>query len=176
MFPVFWICLHFPRIVRDPPTRLRHWDFRSIPSSDSRGMGLAELAEEVSCSPRTNRFPISRSHTRKESGNMIRNKSIFTASIKLFSGLIVVLALVSSALAQGTRGAISGTVRDENGAAVPGAQVEVINSTTGVTERTATSDDNGNFGVTQLPPGDYKLVVSKEGFSKAELPDVRVRV
>lgn len=107
---------------------------------------------------------------------MRKNESIFTATVKLFLGLIVVLALVGSALAQGTRGAISGTVKDENGAAVPGAQVEVINSTTGVTERTATSDDNGNFGVTQLPPGDYKLIVSKDGFSKAELPDVRVRV
>ncbi len=107
---------------------------------------------------------------------MIRNESLFTASLKFFSCLIVVLALFSSAVSQGTRGAISGTVRDENGAAVRGAQVEVINSTTGVIERTATSDDNGNFGVTQLPPGDYKLVVTKEGFSKAELPDVRVRV
>ena len=107
---------------------------------------------------------------------MRKNESIFTASVKLFFGLIVVLALVSSALGQGTRGSISGTVKDENGAGVPGAQVEVINSTTGVTERTATSDDNGNFGVTQLPPGNYKLIVSKDGFSKAELPDVKVNV
>jgi hypothetical protein len=108
--------------------------------------------------------------------NMRKNNSIVTASPKLLLGLIVVLALASSALGQGTRGSIAGTVKDENGAAVPGAQVEVINSTTGVTERTATSDDNGNFSVAQLPPGDYKLVVSKAGFSKAELPNVRVRV
>lgn len=107
---------------------------------------------------------------------MRKNKSIFTASVKLFLGLIVVLALVGSALGQGTRGAISGTVKDENGAAVPRAQVEVINSVTGVTERTITSNDGGNFSVAQIPPGDYKLVVSKEGFSKAELPDVKVRV
>ena len=107
---------------------------------------------------------------------MRKNESIFTASAKLFLGLIVVLALVGSALGQGTRGAISGTVKDENGAAVPGAQVEVINSVTGVTERTVTSNDGGNFSVAQIPSGDYKLVVSKEGFSKAELPDVKVRV
>jgi len=48
---------------------------------------------------------------------------------------MLVLSLVANALAQGgTRGAISGTVRDEKGAALAGAQVEVINAVTGVTE------------------------------------------
>ena len=74
------------------------------------------------------------------------------------------------------RGAISGTVKDEKGAALAGAQVEVINAVTGVTERTTTSDSGGNFTVTQLPAGDYRLVVSVAGFSKADVPDVKVNV
>src|ERR1051325_9997820 len=75
---------------------------------------------------------------------------------------------MGSAFAQaGSTGAISGTVKDEKGAIVTGAQVEVVNSTTGLTERTTTSDSNGNFGVTQLPPGTYKLVVTASGFSKS---------
>src|SRR6185369_6929558 len=97
--------------------------------------------------------------------------------VKLFLPLIVIFTLMGSVFAQaGSTGAISGTVRDEKGAIVPGAQVEVVNATTGVTERTVTTDGNGNFGVTQLPPGTYKLAVTASGFSKAELPDVKVNV
>src|SRR6267378_1884896 len=97
--------------------------------------------------------------------------------LTLLLGAILLLSLASSAFAQGgTRGAISGTVKDEKGAALAGAQVEVINTATGVTERTATSDNDGNFNVTQIPAGTYHLVVSVAGFSKAEVPDVKVNV
>ena len=95
----------------------------------------------------------------------------------LFLALAVILALIGSAFAQGgSTGAISGSVKDENGAAVPGAQVEVVNAVTRVTERTISADNSGNFTVTQLPPGNYKLVVTASGFSKTELVDIRVRV
>jgi uncharacterized membrane protein len=57
-----------------------------------------------------------------------------------------------------------------------GAQVEIINAATGVTERSTTTDGNGNFGVTSLPPGTYKVVVTATGFSKTEMPDVKVNV
>lgn len=115
-----------------------------------------------------------------ESNSANSTSSVLSAAPKLltlFFGAMLVLALVGSAFAQGgTRGAISGTVKDEKGAAIAGAQVEVINAQTGVTERTATSDSDGNFNVTQLPPGAYKLIVSVAGFSKAEVPDVKVNV
>ncbi|HEY8224687.1 MAG TPA: carboxypeptidase-like regulatory domain-containing protein [Pyrinomonadaceae bacterium] len=100
-----------------------------------------------------------------------------SAFVRLFSVLALTVGLISSAFAQGgSTGAISGTVKDEKGAAVAGAQVEIINAATGVTERSTTTDGNGNFGVTQLPPGTYKIIVSGSGFSKAELPDVKVNV
>ncbi|HET6893280.1 MAG TPA: TonB-dependent receptor, partial [Pyrinomonadaceae bacterium] len=68
------------------------------------------------------------------------------------------------------------TVRDEKGAGVPGAQVEIINPVTSLTERSTTSDASGNFTATQLPVGTYRLEVSAAGFSKAELPDIKVNV
>src|SRR5918993_5355177 len=34
----------------------------------------------------------------------------------------------------------------------------------------------GNFLFTQLPPGTYKLVITATGFSKTEVPDVKVNV
>jgi hypothetical protein len=67
---------------------------------------------------------------------------------------MLVLSWAGNAFSQGgNRGAISGTVRDEKGASVPGAQIEIINAVTGITERSATSDGSGNFTVTQLPAG-----------------------
>ena len=97
--------------------------------------------------------------------------------VRLILSLLVVFTLIGNAVAQGgSTGAISGTVKDEKGAAVAGAQVEIINPSTGVTERSTTSDGNGNFTVTQLPPTSYKVVVTATGFSKTELLDVKVNV
>lgn len=108
---------------------------------------------------------------------MISKEERISLFARLFLSVAVVLTLIGSAFAQGgATGAISGTVKDENGAAVPGAQVEIVNALTGTTERTASGDSSGNFTVTQLPPGNYKVVVTAAGFSKAELPDIRVRV
>jgi hypothetical protein len=98
-----------------------------------------------------------------------------------FASLLAVFLLLSlglaSAFAQGgTRGAITGTVKDPNGAAISGAQVEIINPGTGVSERTVTGDSEGRFSVSLLPVGTYRLVVTAPGFSKAEAPDVKVNV
>ena len=63
-----------------------------------------------------------------------------------------------------TTGAIQGTILDANGAAVPGASVEVKNDETNFS-RTATSDEDGRFVALQLPPGRYTVTVSKSGFA-----------
>jgi hypothetical protein len=82
-----------------------------------------------------------------------------------------------SALAQaGPTGGITGTVKDPSGASVAGASVEVVNQITGVTERTVTTNDSGQFTVPNLPVSTYRLVVSQQGFSRAEAPDVKVSV
>jgi len=105
-------------------------------------------------------------------------KKVFLSTLtSLLLGLCFLFALVVNVAAQGgPRGAISGTVKDEKGAAVAGAQINLVNSTTGVTERTATSDSSGGFNMAQLPIGDYRLTVTATGFSKAEVPDVKVNV
>ena len=95
--------------------------------------------------------------------------------------LLVTLCLVvfslNAALAQGgPRGALSGTVTDPNGAAVAGAQVDMVNQATGVVERTVKTNSDGSFAATLLPVGTYRVVVTASGFSKAEAPDIRVNV
>ena len=71
----------------------------------------------------------------------------------------------SITLAQST-GTIQGTVTDESGAVVPGAQITVHNVATGV-ERTTQSDSSGNYQVAALPVGSYRLEVRAQGFQTA---------
>jgi hypothetical protein len=107
----------------------------------------------------------------------IKSNRVSEVIVLLLFSILLVLTCAGSVFAQaGSSGAISGSVKDEKGAAVAGAQVEIINAATGVTERSTTSDNNGNFIVTQLPPGIYKVVTTASGFSKTELPDVKVNV
>jgi len=83
-----------------------------------------------------------------------------------FSFLLMLPSLASSALAQTqiTAGVIQGTVLDEQGGAVPGANTEVQNVDTNFT-RTLTTDSDGRFVFLQLQPGRYLLTVSKQGFA-----------
>ena len=54
-------------------------------------------------------------------------------------------------LAQTTTARLSGTVTDETGGVVPGAQVTVSNASTGA-QRAVTTDERGRFTVPQLAP------------------------
>ncbi|MEP6568376.1 MAG: carboxypeptidase regulatory-like domain-containing protein [Acidobacteriota bacterium] len=73
-------------------------------------------------------------------------------------------ATVVAAQTQITSGTIQGTVLDANGAAVPGADVEVRNIDTNFV-RTTNTDDEGRFVAPQLPSGRYTVTVAKTGFA-----------
>jgi Carboxypeptidase regulatory-like domain len=70
----------------------------------------------------------------------------------------------SAATAQlGGSGSIQGTVLDTSNAAVPGATVTATNVATGIaTVRQTTSA--GVYALTPLPPGEYRVTVSLDGF------------
>ena len=80
--------------------------------------------------------------------------------------LLVTFVFAAGALAQTqiTSGTIQGTVLDANGAAVPGASVELRNTGTNFV-RDLTTDDEGRFVALQLPSGRYTITVSKQGFA-----------
>jgi hypothetical protein len=77
---------------------------------------------------------------------------------------IFVLVCGSFASAQFFPGRITGTVRDGQGAAVPGATIKLSNPATGQ-ERKLASDQNGEFNFPQLPLVNFQLTVSKEAFA-----------
>ncbi len=78
--------------------------------------------------------------------------------------LLLRLLLCASAWAQAVSTAqISGTVKDESGAVLPGAEVKVTQTDTGTT-RTALSDEMGAYVLPNLPIGPYRLETSLSGF------------
>ena len=62
-----------------------------------------------------------------------------------------------------TSGALNGTVTDSSGAVVPQATITVSSEDTTVETHT-TSNGDGSFVVSTLPPGHYKITIAKDGF------------
>jgi hypothetical protein len=83
-----------------------------------------------------------------------------------FAPLAASLALVASfAMAQTTgAGTITGTVKDPSGSIVPGAEVTVKNSDTGIAQKLV-SNDAGIYFAPFLQPGHYEVTASKAGLS-----------
>jgi hypothetical protein len=82
--------------------------------------------------------------------------------------------MVSSVAAQDYRGKVQGTVRDEAGAAIPGASLVLRNTQTGV-EVTRQSNGDGHYIFDFVEPGEYIVVVEQTGFKKAVQENVIVR-
>ena len=70
------------------------------------------------------------------------------------------------ALAQDTRGNISGTVTDSQGAVIAGATVVVGNTGTGTTTR-LTTNSSGYYEAPLLLPGSYSVTVESTGFKRS---------
>src|SRR5438874_5595745 len=80
----------------------------------------------------------------------------------LYSIVILVLA-ASVTAAQTTTAAFQGSVMDSSRAVLPRVQVTATNVETGL-QRTAITDEEGRFLLSELPPGPYELNVSLTGF------------
>ena len=83
--------------------------------------------------------------------------------------------LVSGTLWAQSTGTIAGTVADDTGGVIPGAEVTAINQGTGVT-REAVTNDAGRYTLPLLPIGEYTLAVQMAGFGRTEVPDVDLEV
>src|SRR4051794_13409671 len=86
----------------------------------------------------------------------------------LMSFVIAVLLVPVGGSAQTVAVAqLSGTVLDESGGALPGVEVTVTQTDTGMT-RFVITGDKGNYVFTNLPVGPYKLTAKLSGFSGFE--------
>jgi hypothetical protein len=69
---------------------------------------------------------------------------------------------------------LSGAITDESGAVLPGSQVAIKNSATGIT-RTVSTNSVGVYSAPNLIPGDYMVTISSLGFA-AETTNVTLTV
>jgi hypothetical protein len=79
-------------------------------------------------------------------------------------GVLLLVVAVGSVLGQETTGGLQGTVKDPSGAVVPNAKVVATTSTL-VGEKVVNTDSSGYYRFANLPPGDYTLTVSADGFT-----------
>jgi outer membrane receptor protein involved in Fe transport len=90
--------------------------------------------------------------------------------------LMAMFLLSAAAIGQTSNsGTVTGVIKDEKGALVPGASVKIVNLGTNA-ERTVVTSADGNFEITQLVPGNYRLEVEATGFSKYVQEPVVVNV
>ena len=78
--------------------------------------------------------------------------------------VVALLASISPAFAQITSATISGTVKDQTQAVLPGVDIVVKNVDTGF-ERSVVTDSSGHFTIAGLPRGTYEMRGSLQGFA-----------
>ena len=76
-------------------------------------------------------------------------------------------------LAQSDNAQISGFVKDSNGGVLPGVKV-VVKSQTKSTERTAETNDQGYYVVSNLPPDVYSIGAEHPGFKRFMVADKKL--
>lgn len=95
----------------------------------------------------------------------------------LVAGTAIFLSLGAPPVwAQSTSsGTVSGQVTDAQGAAVPSAEMKLLDSSTNASRTTITNEE-GRYAFVNVPPGIYNMVVSKAGFKVAKLTGEKVSV
>src|SRR6202171_320372 len=87
---------------------------------------------------------------------------------------VLLLVIPNRASAQATA-TLNGVVRDSSGAVIPKANVTLRNAETG-TERESLTNDSGLYVFVSVPPGEYVLKVTKNGFTTATQAGLHVLV
>src|SRR5208282_417709 len=101
-------------------------------------------------------------------GNDSQSKGIVMTQL---GRVVVFIVLLTGAVALRAQivetGTITGVVRDNSGAVIAKAQVNIRNAATGLTNSTVT-DSNGIYVSPPLDPGDYTVEFESAGFGKVE--------
>ncbi len=95
-----------------------------------------------------------------------------------FRTILLCLPMLASSLGaagQVSGGAISGTVRDASGAVITRASITLINTDTGVT-RTQSTNEDGEYVIPNLLPGNYKMIGSAPTFESVSRTGITVSV
>jgi hypothetical protein len=95
----------------------------------------------------------------------------FLSRLSLFSFAVLLLAV--PALAQFDTAQVSGTVQDASGAVLPGVDVVLVATATGL-ERRAVTNESGVYTFPNVTVGDYRINATLDGFKPIARTGVRV--
>jgi Carboxypeptidase regulatory-like domain/TonB dependent receptor len=100
----------------------------------------------------------------------------FKLPARLFFGLVLgIFCLASVASGQTVTTRITGTVKDTNDASVPGVKVTLTDTGTR-DQKTATTNEEGTFTITDVRPGTYALSAEGAGFKKLQVSNIEAHV
>src|SRR5438309_3401937 len=91
-----------------------------------------------------------------------RRKTMRLQMMHRLFGLLVSIVICNAVWAQSTA-QVSGTIKDQTGAVLPGAEVTVTQTETGLMRNTIT-DETGSYVLTNLPIGPYRFEAGLPGF------------
>ena len=87
---------------------------------------------------------------------------VMSSVSKIVFGIFLICSLCASVWAQATA-QINGAVKDQSGAVLPGVEITVTQADTSA-KRTAVTDENGSYILSNLPIGPYRLEAALPGF------------
>ncbi len=88
---------------------------------------------------------------------------------------LLIVSVAGSPVFASTSATITGRVTDQQGLVVPGAQVQATNILTNISYAGETNED-GLYRISNLPPGEYRVIVQKQGFASIAKPGVELHV
>ena len=99
----------------------------------------------------------------------------YTLNTLLLFSILLPLSVAPTAKAQGSYGTVVGTVTDNTGAAITGAQVVLKNTGTN-NSQTTTAGAGGTYSFQNLIPGQYSVTVTNMGFKNATSTGIDVTI
>ncbi len=95
-----------------------------------------------------------------------RAKPSFFA-VAILAAVLLITFSAGRLMSQAFEAQLTGVVKDQSGAVVPGAQIKATNLATHVSY-SATSNDQGIYRFPTLPPAEYRVTCSVQGFKTFE--------
>lgn len=140
----------------------------------TQGLGLARTQTQ-----QTNRILSMRAdetqHEASWAASFCRGTQMLRSFGKLSLLLVILSLLPLYSAAQTTNGLMTGVITDSTDAIVPEAHISVTNVGTGL-NRVTSSNTSGEYILPQLPPGVYKLSVTKDGFASVSRDNIQLQV
>lgn len=98
-----------------------------------------------------------------------------TKVLTLLAAVVLTVSVSNHAFGQAGTSGVSGTVVDQNGGAVAGANIKILNPATGF-NRTVVTTDDGKFNFPGITPATYTLEVEAANFKKLVNTNVQALV